>query len=314
MGTDANLVQLAESVGSRPYLLLALLIGACTIAVLALVFAVRWSDSHARRIWGRARQGWAKLAMRPAMRALEVRFPWVWRAMRSLSAAEYLLLHLTIGFAVALAGLFFTKLGQSVAEGRTMVAVDLALAGALHRSASAEGREVIDLFTTFGGGLGIPALGVAVGAVLAIKRLKLLLLGWAVALSGAGILNTALKASYARARPVHVEPYILAQGWSFPSGHSMATLVAAGMLAYLGILFVQSPARRLLVVVLAIAWTVAMGFSRMYLGVHYLSDVMAGFAAGTVWLGACVTGLEIARRRPRTAASDVPAYAPQPPG
>ena len=296
-------VAIAQSVGSRPYVFLSLLITTTALGVLALVFAVRWSDSHARAIWGRARQGWSKLAMTPAMRALEVRFPWLWRAMRTLSATEYLLLHLTIGFAVALAGLFFVELGQSVAQGHTVVAVDLALAQALHQSASPVGVEVLSFLSIFGGGLGIPLLGVGVGVVLVMKRMRLLMVGWVVALAGAGLLNTALKASFARARPVLEKPFIVANGWSFPSGHSMVTLVAAGMVAYVCVLNVKSPARRLLIVILALSWTVAMGFSRMYLGVHFFSDVVAGFAAGLVWLGACITGVEIARRRPGTAAS-----------
>jgi len=291
-------VAIAESVGSRPYLFLALMLAAGVFGVLVLVLAVRWSDAHARAIWRRAREGWSRLAMRPTMRALEARVPWVWRAMRSLSQTEYLLLHLAIGLAVALSGLVFGGLAESVSEGDTMVAVDLALSRALHQAASPRGIAVLSAFTDLGGGLGIPLLGIGIGAVLAVKRMRLLLVGWVVALAGAGILNSALKAAFARARPVFEQPYAIARGFSFPSGHAMVTLVAAGMLAYLGVLHVRSPVKRLGVVLLALCWTTAMGFSRMYLGVHFLSDVMAGFAAGVVWLGACVTGIEIARRRP----------------
>ena len=305
-----DLVAIAESVGSRPYLFLSLMVAAGALAVLALVFAVRWSDAHARAIWGRAKGAWSRLAMRPAMRAIEARVPWVWRAMRSLSATEYLLLHLTIGFVGAFAGLLFLRLGQSVSEEQTMVAVDLALAQALHRAATPEGVTVLSFFTDFGGGIAMPLLGFGVSILLAWKRKRLLLVGWIVALAGAGILNTALKAFFARARPFFEKPYSVGAGWSFPSGHSMTTLVAAGMLAYMALIFVKSPAIRLLLVLLALSWTVAMGFSRMYLGVHYLSDVVAGFAAGTVWLGACVTGIEIARRRPRGAATVAEVRAP----
>ncbi len=60
------------------------------------------------------------------------------------------------------------------------------------------------------------------------------------------------------------------------------------MVSYLGLLFLRTLRARLVLVALALGWTVAMGFSRMYLGVHYLSDVLAGFAAGTVWLAACI--------------------------
>lgn len=304
-------IAIAEAVGARPYLFLSLWVLASTLSVLALVVAVRWSDAHARAIWARAKQGWRSLAMRPTMRAIEARVPWVWRVMRTLSATEYLLLHLTIGFAIALSGLVFVTLAESLGDGEGMVAVDLALSRALHQAASPRGVAVLGLFTDFGGGTAMPVLGVAISLVLAVKRMRLLLVGWIVAMAGAGLLNTALKVTFARARPFFEKPYSLGGGWSFPSGHSMVTFVAAGMLAYLGILYVRSTPKRLLLVLLALAWTVSMGFSRMYLGVHYLSDVVAGFAAGTVWLGACVTGIEIARRRPNTAATE-PAPLPPP--
>ncbi len=96
------------------------------------------------------------------------------------------------------------------------------------------------------------------------------------ALAGCGLLNTALKALFARPRPTFADPLAVAAGWSFPSGHSMGTFVAFGMLSYLGLLLLRTLRARLALVALALGWTVAMGFSRMYLGVHYLSDVLAG--------------------------------------
>lgn len=304
--TATDWVAIAESVGSRPYVFLTVLVAAGMMAVLMLVLVVRWSDAHARAIWGKARQAWSALASRPTMRALEARVPWVWRVMRSLSATEYLLLHLAIGLAVAVGGLFFIVLAESVTAGQTMVAADMALANSLHRSASPEGVRALSFFSSLGGGVASPIIGVCVALVLAVRKKRLLLVGWVIALAGAGLLNTALKAAFERARPVFANPHSGAGFWSFPSGHTMVTFVVAGMLAYLGLLFVKSSAKRLLMVLLAVAWAVAMGFSRMYLGVHYLSDVMAGFAAGTVWLGACVSGIEIARRRPGSAAASEP--------
>jgi membrane-associated phospholipid phosphatase len=128
--------------------------------------------------------------------------------------------------------------------------------------------------------------------------------GWAIALAGAGLLNQALKAAFARPRPAFDEPLHVASGWSFPSGHAQATFVLVGMASYLGWRLARTTPRRLAIVSLASAWAIAMGFSRMYLGVHYLSDVVAGFAAGTMWLAVCISGLEIALRRPRVPSLD----------
>ena len=302
-------VAFAQTIGSRPMLFLFLLVAVATTLVLGLVFTVRWADQHARAIWRRAAKMWATIAMRPTMRSLEARMPWLWKAMRTLSATEYLLLHLALGLGIAVAAMLFVQLGKSIVDGHEMVLFDVALSQALHQAASPFGVKLMEIFTDFGGDIGVPILGVGVAIVLLKKGRRLLLTGWVVALVGVAVMNQALKAVFVRARPVFEHPYSVGSGWSFPSGHSMATFVAAGMLAYLGVLFAKSPGRRLLAVVLAITWSVAIGFSRMYLGVHYFSDVIAGFAAGTVWLGACITGIEIARRRPR-AAPTLPVTAP----
>ena len=115
-----------------------------------------------------------------------------------------------------------------------------------------------------------------------------LLAGWAAALIGTALLNTTLKAVIQRLRPQLPEPWITETGWSFPSGHAMGSLVAYGFLAYL--LTQMSPAefpRRTAVMVLA-TLVLLIGFSRIYLGVHYLSDVIGGYAAATVWLTFCI--------------------------
>ena len=78
----------------------------------------------------------------------------------------------------------------------------------------------------------------------------------------------------------------------------MGSLVVYGMLAYLLVVFWTERRRtRLTIVLIAALLTVAIGVSRLYLGVHYFSDVVAGYAAGLLWLSACSTGREMARRQ-----------------
>jgi len=118
--------------------------------------------------------------------------------------------------------------------------------------------------------------------------------------AGSALLNVALKEVFARARPDGADPALHGGGWSFPSGHAMNTFVFCGMVAYL--LVRLSPWRAGLAfrVALLFAWALAMGFSRLYLGVHYASDVVAGFLAGAAWVAVCVSGAEVALRRRRT--------------
>jgi undecaprenyl-diphosphatase len=79
----------------------------------------------------------------------------------------------------------------------------------------------------------------------------------------------------------------------------MASLVTYGMLAYfLAVFWTKRRRLRVVIVTAAALLILAIGISRLYLGVHYFSDLVGGYAAGVVWLSACITGIEIARRQP----------------
>ncbi|WP_437634724.1 phosphatase PAP2 family protein [Sorangium sp. So ce854] len=296
---DLSAEQAAAAVGARPFLLLALLLIGAVGPILGLVAVARYSERHARALWGRAVQAYRAAAEHPATQRLSTAFPAVARVLRELSAAEYLVLHLGLGLALSVAALVFVALAEAVSGGSPLVQVDLALARALYGATSSAGVAALGAFTHLGSGWALTVVALVVAAVLLGRRARVLAVGWLIALAGGGLLNYALKALFARPRPSFDDPLAVAAGWSFPSGHSMATFVTFGMLSYLGILFARTLRVRVAIVALAMSWTVAMGFSRMYLGVHYLSDVLAGFAAGSMWLAVCISGIEVARRRPR---------------
>jgi len=108
------------------------------------------------------------------------------------------------------------------------------------------------------------------------------------------LLNQTLKQIFGRVRPLQPEGFVLEQGFSFPSGHSSGSVVAYGMLAYVAVRLL--PARwHLPVLLAAMALAFTVGASRMFLRVHFASDVIAGFASGAAWLAVCVTGFELAR-------------------
>ncbi|WP_437287916.1 phosphatase PAP2 family protein [Sorangium sp. So ce406] len=304
---DMGAEELAAAVGARPFLLLALLLAGTVGVLLGLVAVARLSDRHARALWGRAVRAYRAAAEHPITRRLSTTFPSVARVLRELSAAEYLVIHLALGLALSMAALVFVALADAVSGGASIVQVDRALARALHGATSSAGVAALRAFTHLGSGWALTVVAIAVAAALLLRRERVLAVGWLIALAGGGLLNYALKALFARPRPTFDEPLALAAGWSFPSGHSMGTFVTFGMLSYLGLLFVRTLRVRLALLALAMSWTVAMGFSRMYLGVHYLSDVLAGFAAGSMWLAVCISGIEVARRRPGRANQPIPA-------
>ena len=81
----------------------------------------------------------------------------------------------------------------------------------------------------------------------------------------------------------------------------MGTFVFAGMAAYLLFRSTRSWMATAIVAIVAISWCVIMGFTRLYLGVHFLSDVAAGVIAATAWVAICVSGIEVGIRRSRGA-------------
>lgn len=116
-------------------------------------------------------------------------------------------------------------------------------------------------------------------------------------LAGGWLLNSALKVIFHRTRP-DIQHLVKADGYSFPSGHAMISATFYGMLGYLLWLnFREQSIPSWYVPVLTVGFiiAIAIGVSRIYLGVHYPSDVIAGFAAGGVWLIACILGLHAIR-------------------
>jgi undecaprenyl-diphosphatase len=148
--------------------------------------------------------------------------------------------------------------------------------------------------------IGTPAgLGVLVGilsSVLAIRgRWR-----WAAYLfftSGVGgVLNLQLKAWFARARPELAEALRDAHGYSFPSGHAMGATFTFGAIAYLAFRILHGWRARAAALSLCCTMIIAIATSRIYLGVHWISDVGAGIAAGLIWLATTTVAYETFRR------------------
>ena len=119
----------------------------------------------------------------------------------------------------------------------------------------------------------------------------------AIAAIGALGLNIVLKDLFARTRPELWQRTVEVNFYSFPSGHAMMSVVVFGIIGYL--LATHMPRWRLAIASSIVLLVCAIGFSRLYFGVHWPTDIVAGYAAGTVWLVACILSLEIWKRRYR---------------
>lgn len=103
-------------------------------------------------------------------------------------------------------------------------------------------------------------------------------------LIGAGILNAIIKGIYERARPSQIQPLVEIGGYSFPSGHSMGSVIVYGGLLFLILRSLRSAQLKFIVSLLISFLVLGIGVSRIYLGVHFLTDVLGGFSLGFAWL------------------------------
>lgn len=195
----------------------------------------------------------------------------------------YLVERFTVALGIALAAMaFFVVVAHEVAAGGTRRAD-----GAVHLYFTT--HQNADLHTLMQG-LSLLANGTALTlvAVLCVvgcvrrPRFRPDGLSLLIAIGGGELLVIGLKALFHRPRPSEV---FTSLGYSFPSGHSFFAVTVYGMMAYW---LMQGVPRRRWVWAPAVLLILAIGFSRIYLGVHYASDVLAGFSVGLPWLWACL--------------------------
>jgi len=168
----------------------------------------------------------------------------------------------------------------------------------LHRHASAKGMAVCVMISRIGSPVAMTLLAIAGALLLATLEEWVVLSGWIAAFGGASVLDRWLKLLVHRPRPRYAAALIHHPTWSFPSGHAMGSLVGFGMLAYVLVRFTDGSRRaRLVVWAGATVLIVLIGASRMYLGVHYLSDVVGGYAVAAAWLAGCIWAVESAGRK-----------------
>ncbi len=220
---------------------------------------------------------------------------------RRLSHGEYLGLHLTVGLLLSLCLIgVFAAIAHSMQRPRHLVPFDHELGLRLqeNRLASPVTRAVVVGITQLGSVSALTGLSLLVALLLLMRRRWLLAVVWLIAPLGGGLLDLGLKLFFQRERPLFRDPFIDESTKSFPSGHSMGSLIGYGLLAYVLVLALPRPWMRIGAVCGLTVLVLSIGFSRIYLGAHYCSDVLGGYAVGGMWLAACITGLETLRRRP----------------
>lgn len=141
----------------------------------------------------------------------------------------------------------------------------------------------------------VPIVGISAAGLWAIRHRRdaaLLVLG----LGGSALLDLALKLHFRRVRPDLPWVLVHEHSFSFPSGHSVGAVVLYGILTYLVWSHLDALWQQMAVIVAAFLLVAGIGLSRVYLGVHYPTDIAAGYLVGFVWLAPLLGGSEYIRR------------------
>jgi undecaprenyl-diphosphatase len=286
---DPEIQRAAEFLAAHAELLLGLGVAAAVAALLVVAGAIRLLRRHqpALRRWLILLNGyvpWPGTVQRAATRT------------RAALSSGYLAAHLVLGLALTVAVSVFVVVAVDVFGGGDLVAFDLAVARALQVAASPGSERFFAAVSWLGERESIAIATVACAAWLARHSL---LLGawWIAAQAGGGLLNLVLKRSFERTRPEYADPLLAASSWSFPSGHAMGTFILFGLGCYVLLRETRSWTTAGLVISVSLSWCLVMAFSRLYLGVHFASDVVAGIIAGVAWVAVCVSAFEMIRRR-----------------
>jgi membrane protein DedA with SNARE-associated domain/membrane-associated phospholipid phosphatase len=264
-------------------------LGGMVVLVLLLVWLWRWAVQHETFI----RQSGSRFLQRPRVHALRVRFaPQLAFIRARLSPRSYLGLELTTGALVLIgASWLFGGIAEDVVNGDPLTLVDVQVAQWFHDHATPLVTRVMLAITHFHDPVRVTVAVLLMAGYLAWKRNWYWLICLSLTVPFGMLLNVLMKYSFHRIRPSFDNPLLLASSYSFPSGHVAGATLFYGVMAAMLVARLAAWRWRVLVVLAAVGLVLLVALTRLYLGVHYLSDVLAAFAEGIAWLTLCLTGM-----------------------
>ena len=219
-----------------------------------------------------------------------------------LTSKSELGLHLTLIVALFVGAIWiFGGVAEDVVSGDPLVELDVKIADWVHARTTPYLTRLMLLFTDVHGTQGMSFLTAALALYLGLRRKWYWLLTLVIVVPGGMLVSVLLKYVFMRDRPDLGDPILTLASYSFPSGHvAGATLLYGFLAAYLGSQ-VRSRRWRVVFVFSACGLVLLVAVTRIYLGVHYFSDVVAAAAGGTAWLALCLIAVEALRQRRRKA-------------
>ena len=202
-------------------------------------------------------------------------------------------LGVALGLVVTVAGATFVILAESVFTAGRMAQFDVLFAAALRSTVTPSWERFFGFVSRAGSPDVMAVATLMVGCALLFRRETVVALGWVVAQLGSALIIYVLKTTFVRTRPELAgwsEPT-----WGFPSGHALGTFVFLGVGCYLLLRQIHSATLAIGILTTSVVWCLLISFSRLYLGVHFASDVVAGAFAGAAWVSVCIAGFELGR-------------------
>ena len=207
-------------------------------------------------------------------------------------------LHLTLGVLVlVLAVWIFGSIAEDVMAAEKITLLDVQVAQWLHAHATSAVTRFMLAVTHLHSGIGIGILSALLGTYFFLNQARYWLLALAISVPGGMLLNVLLKYTFTRARPSFANPILTLSTYSFPSGHTAAATLFYGIIAAYLVCLNRTWNARAAIMAGAVLMVLLVGLSRMVLGVHFLSDVLAAMAESCAWLAICITGVSTLRRR-----------------
>jgi membrane-associated phospholipid phosphatase len=200
-----------------------------------------------------------------------------------------------IVFAVA-AGLFLVT-ALAIALSTSLAALDAKAGTWLHVRATPLVSNAMVAVSFLGAPTTLTIVAVAGSLLLLYGRRRSEAVTLSAVVLGGNLLNFCLKHLIQRGRPVFDDPIFSLPTYSFPSGHAMASTVFYGLLSIYALVNARQRYAAYVAVAAAVFVVALVSFSRVYLGLHYLSDVVGGIAEGVAWLALCFAALHYVRRR-----------------
>jgi membrane-associated phospholipid phosphatase len=265
------------------------ILGGLLIALLLVAWLGRWATRHEVAV----RQAGSRFLQRPRVSALRQRFaPQISFLQARFSPTGYLGLQLTAGAAVLLgASWLFGGIAEDVMSGDPITVIDVQVSQWFHAHAHPLLTRAMLVVTHLHGPAAVMLAVALIAAYLAWKRNWYWLLCVGLTVPSGMLLNIAMKYAFHRARPSFDDPLLTLTTYSFPSGHVAGATLFYGVMAAMVMARTRAWRWRVATVLGAILMVALVALTRVYLGAHYLSDVLAAFAEGVAWLTLCLTAI-----------------------